>query len=71
MVYNPIFEEEVERKKELKELKQEIKSRARKDNIKQVIERVYHLLQRKPILTILSLLHPIIDKARMLKAKQV
>lgn len=59
MIYNPIFEEEKEKKLQFKQLKKEIKTRARKENIKQVIDRVYHLLQKKPILTIVALLHPI------------
>lgn len=71
MVYNPIFEEEVERKKELKQLKKEIKSRARKENIRQVIERVYHLLQKKPILTLASLFHPLINMINTVRAKEV
>jgi len=59
MIYNPIFEEEKDRKLQFKQLKKEIKKRARHENIKQVIDRVYYLLQRKPILTIVTLLHPI------------
>ena len=50
MVYNPIFEEEKERKLQFKQLKKEIKTRAQKETIKQVIERVYKLLKRKPLL---------------------
>ena len=52
MIYNPIFEEELEIKSEFKELKKEIKSRARKESIKSAIDRVYNLLQKKPILTL-------------------
>ncbi len=61
MIYNPIFEEEKEKKLEFKQLKKEIKNRARKENIKQVVNRVYHLLQKKPILTIAALFHPIVN----------
>lgn len=52
MIYNPIFEEELEKKSEFKELKKEIKSRARKESLKGAISRVYGLLQKKPILTL-------------------
>lgn len=48
MIYNPIFEEETERKNELKQLKKEIKRRARRETISSVISRVYNLLTRKP-----------------------
>ncbi len=58
MIYNPIFEEETERKVELKELKKEIKLRARKEDIKNVISRVYTLLQKKPILTLSAIFQP-------------
>lgn len=61
MIYNPIFEEEKEKKIEFKQLKKEIKNRARKESMKQVVDRVYHLLQKKPILTIAALFHPIIN----------
>ena len=71
MVYNPIFEEEVERKKELKELKKEIKKRAHKENISQVINRVYNLLKSKPVLTIYALLHPVLDLIKITKTKEV
>lgn len=71
MVYNPIFEEEVERKKELKQLKKEIKHRARSENIAQVINRVYNLLKSKPILTIYALLHPVLDLIKTTRAKEV
>lgn len=59
MVYNPIFEEEREKKLQFKELKKEIKHRARKENMREVIDRVYKLLQRKPLLTLSMLLSPI------------
>ena len=59
MVYNPIFEEEKEKKLQFKELKKEIKHRARKENMREVIDRVYKLLQKKPLLTLSMLLHPV------------
>ena len=71
MIYNPIFEEEAGRKIELKQLKKEIKSRARKESMNQVINRVYNLLKRKPILTLVSLIHPIIDLVKTARAKEV
>lgn len=71
MVYNPIFEEEVERKSQLKQLKKEIKKRARHESMKQVIDRVFHLLQRKPILTIAHLLNPLFNMVKTVKAKEV
>lgn len=52
MIYNPIFEEELEKKSEFTELKKEIKARARKESLKGAINRVYGLLQKKPILTL-------------------
>ncbi len=61
MIYNPIFEEEIESKVQLKQLKKEIKKRAREESMKDVLERVYNLLKRKPILTIAAILHPIAD----------
>ncbi len=71
MIYNPIFEEESGRKVELKQLKKEIKSRARKESVNQVINRVYNLLKRKPMLTITSLIHPIVDLVKTARAKEV
>ena len=61
MIYNPIFEEEFERKTELRQLKKEIKKRAMQENMSSVMSRVYNLLKRKPILTIASLFIPIIS----------
>lgn len=55
MIYNPIFEEEIERKVELNQLKKEIKSRARKETIQSAINRVYGLLQKKPALTLAAI----------------
>ena len=67
MIYNPIFEEEKEKKLQFKQLKKEIKSRARKEGIKQTIDRLYNLLQKKPILTIAALFHPIINLFKFTK----
>ena len=70
MIYNPIFEEEVERKVELKQLKKEIKKRARQENINDVMNRVYNLLKRKPILTIAAFLHPLTNLFKMAKDEE-
>lgn len=59
MIYNPIFEEEKEKRIQFKELKKEIKHRARKESISKVISRIFNLLNKKPILTIAALLHPL------------
>ena len=67
MIYNPIFEEEKEKKLEFKQLKKEIKKRARHESMKQVIDRVYHLLQKKPVLTIAALFHPIANLLKLPK----
>ena len=61
MIYNPIFEEELDKKIQFKQLKKEIKKRARHASIRQTMDRVYNLLQRKPILTIAALFHPVVD----------
>ena len=67
MIYNPIFEEEKEKKLEFKQLKKEIKHRARKEGMKQTIDRLYNLLQKKPILTIAALFHPIVNLFKLPK----
>ena len=67
MIYNPIFEEEKEKKLEFKQLKKEIKHRAHKESMKQTIDRIYNLLQKKPILTITALLHPIANLFKLPK----
>ena len=69
MIYNPIFEEEKERKTELKVLKKEIKTRARKEEINKIISRVFHLLQKKPILTLSAIFHPIAEMLKTERAK--
>ena len=61
MIYNPIFEEEKEKKPQFKHLKKEIKHRAHKEGMKNTIDRLYNLLQKKPILTIATLFHPLIN----------
>lgn len=71
MIYNPIFEEEKEKKQEFKQLKKEIKKRARKETMKQVLDRVYSLLQKKPILTIAAIFHPLVEMVKTTKAKHV
>jgi len=70
MVYNPIFEEEIERKRELQKLKKEIKTRHRKENLKQVFDRLYNLFQKKPILTIYSLFHPLLNRMKTTSTKE-
>ena len=70
MVYNPIFEEEKERKLEFKQLKKEIKHRARKESMKQTIDRLYNLFQKKPVLTIAALLHPLANFFKLNRDKQ-
>ena len=60
MIYNPIFEEEADKKLQFKQLKKEIKKRAHKEGMKQTIDRLYNLLQKKPILTIAALFHPLV-----------
>lgn len=66
MVYNPIFEEEIESKKDLRILAKDIKKRARKDSMKNVINRVYNLLQKKPLSTIFQ---PFMDLVKTSKTK--
>lgn len=67
MIYNPIFEEEIERKTEFKQLRKAIKRRARKETISSVISRVYNLLTRKPILTLVSLFNSSENLVKTLK----
>ncbi len=67
MIYNPIFEEEREKKLQFKELKKEIKQRAHKEGMKQTIDRLYNLLQKKPVLTIAALFHPLINLFKLSK----
>ena len=64
MIYNPIFEEEKEKKIQFKQLKKEIKKRAHKENLNQVMNRVFNLLKRKPILTITAIFHPLVSVFR-------
>ena len=67
MIYNPIFEEEKQKQLEFKQLKKEIKHRARKEGMKQTIDRLYNLLQKKPILTIAALFHSITNLFKLSK----
>lgn len=67
MIYNPIFEEEIEKKTEFKQLRKAIKRRARKETISSVISRVYNLLTRKPILTLVSLFNSSENLVKTLK----
>ena len=71
MIYNPIFEEEVDKKLQFKQLKKEIKKRARSESIKQTMDRVYNLLQRKPILTIAALFHPVVNLIKTVRTKEI
>ena len=71
MIYNPIFEEEVDKKLQFKQLKKEIKKRARSESIKQTMDRVYNLLQRKPILTIAALFHPVVNLIKTARTKEI
>lgn len=67
MVYNPIFEEETDRKTrktELNALKKEIKKRARKSQIKRTINRVYNLLKRTPITNLLNSGEGLVNSAK-------
>ena len=68
MIYNPIFEEEKEKKVEFKQLKKEIKKRARKEGMKSVMSRIYNLLQGKPVLSFI--LHPISDLIKTVRTKE-
>lgn len=51
MIYNPIFEEEAEKKEEFSDLKKAIRKRAQKEQIKRAFNRVYNLLRKDPIST--------------------
>jgi hypothetical protein len=57
MIYNPIFEEETDkqtRQSELKQLKKAIVKRNRKQNIQKTLNRVYGILKRTPISSLLN-----------------
>ena len=70
MIYNPIFEEEKEKKIQFKQLKHEIKKRAREETVSELMNRVYNLLKRKPILTITHLLNPLINVFKFSKEEE-
>ena len=55
MVYNPIFEEELERDKELHSLKNSIRFTASQDQAKDVCLKVGNFFKMHPILTTLAL----------------
>ena len=55
MVYNPIFEEELIRDKELLELRKAIKMRASKEQIDEVYVKFQNFVKTHPIFTTLAL----------------
>ncbi len=55
MVYNPIFEEEVEREMELTELKKAIKLRAGKDQVKDLCYKFSAFVKNHPVMTTVAL----------------
>lgn len=55
MVYNPIFEEEEKRDKELMELRKAIKLRAGKDQVKDLAGKFSHFVTKHPIFTVAAL----------------
>ncbi|MCE2929128.1 MAG: hypothetical protein LW817_05820 [Candidatus Caenarcaniphilales bacterium] len=55
MVYNPIFEEEIERDKELIELRKAIKLRAGKDQVKDLSTKFSSFVIKHPVFTALAL----------------
>jgi hypothetical protein len=55
MTYNPIFEEELERDKELKGLREQIRYRATMDQLKDLSSKTFKFVKRHPIVTILAL----------------
>ena len=71
MVYNPIFEEEKEKKLQFKQLKKEIKKRARKQKVNTVIDRVYNLLHKKPMSMFLNIFEPVISAIKPTRTKEV
>ena len=52
MIYNPIFEEEIESKHNLKDLKKDIEKRARSEYIRRTFNRVFRLFQGKSVSTL-------------------
>ncbi len=55
MVYNPIFEEETERREELKALKDTIRSRAAKNQIVELGKKLLYFGKAHPIATFTTL----------------
>lgn len=55
MVYNPIFEEEVERDAELGSLRRAIKSRAAQDQFQNLCHKFTHFVKAHPIFTTVAL----------------
>tara|TARA_B100001989_G_C24290747_1_gene340884 strand:- start:179 stop:385 length:207 start_codon:yes stop_codon:yes gene_type:complete len=55
MVYNPIFEEEISRDRELSDLKKAIKLRASKEQLGDVCEKFQDFVKNHPIFTSLVL----------------
>lgn len=55
MTYNPIFEEELEREKDLKDLRDQICYRATMDQLKDLSSKTFGFVKKHPIVTILAL----------------
>ena len=55
MVYNPIFEEEYSKERELDELKKAIKLRASKDQLGDLYQKAQNFVLNHPIFTSLAL----------------
>jgi hypothetical protein len=55
MVYNPIFEEEVQRDVELGSLRRAIKTRAAQDQFQNLCQKFTHFVKAHPIFTTVAL----------------
>ncbi|MDD9899141.1 MAG: hypothetical protein OXU45_09115 [Candidatus Melainabacteria bacterium] len=55
MTYNPIFEEEMGREQELKDLRLAIKKRAGTDSVMDLVDRCTNFVKSHPILTTIAL----------------
>lgn len=55
MVYNPIFEEELERGKQLNELRKAIKLRSGKDQVKDLTSQLGSFVKAHPVFTAVTL----------------
>lgn len=55
MVYNPIFEEELERGKQIGDLRRAIKSRATKDQVQDLCVKFTNFVKAHPIFTTVAL----------------